>query len=536
MHRCLEIPEVLSLILGNLSPEEPLDSRALASFARTAKVFQDPALDILWKTQDSAVNLLRCMPADVFRIVPNPVDGIYRRQREMRLLRPIMAADWERPALYMNRVRVLTSPGLSDTSLSQILPALAASLPFDAVFPKLTSLTWSLTRGDDFHYLRLFLTRVLTSIAISLEHSAHHLSLLSLLDRKCPALKNVSLFVQQNPVEPSGVSPMIGRAISAFLCAQRDLHSLASRITDMAALEHVAQLPNLRSIRAIRLPPTILPTPAVIAPRFPQLRHLDLDYVTVEQAIDLLGMCTKSPLERLEAVTRGVPTAAACVLFSAALAACHTAHPRLTACDLDFSNDGEATDDGAQYIIPTNFLRNLNCFAHLTHFNIATLAGFDLGDSEIAGLARAWPLIEDLRLEAAMRSAMRSPTLRCISIIAQHCPRLRSLHMTFDTDGEIPVWTQQPPSQTSLTDLNVGHSPIHAVSTAAAARFLSAVFPNLQNISTQREYEEGETEEDFEGTDLALYQYHELWKEVEVQIPLLVAVRAEGLRWGQNKC
>ncbi|KAJ7155654.1 hypothetical protein C8R46DRAFT_1356123 [Mycena filopes] len=506
MHRCLQIQEIITLILGNLSPETRGDARDLTSLARTAKIFQDPALDILWKTQNSAVNLLRCMPADAFAIIQ------HTHHRELRLLRPIMAADWERPKFYMHRVKILTALDRSYTSLSQIFSALAVSLPLDVVFPNLTSLT---RPAEDFHYIRLFLTQSITSITVSFQHSEHQLSLLSLLDRKCPALKNVWL------------------AISTFLCGLGDLHSLTSRITDMAALEHVAQLPNLRSIRTVVLPPKILPSEAMTVSRFPRLRHLDLDYVTVEQATDLLPMCSDSPLDRLDVGFHAFPAAAELVQFSTALAACRNAHLRLDAIYIDLSNDGVETDDGAQYVLPIDFLRNLCCFGRLTDINISTYHGFDLTGAGVAELARAWPVLEELRLAEEVPPT-RSPPLHCLSSIAQHCPRLRYLHITVDArDDEMPVWTQQPPTQINLTSLHVGHSPIFGDS--SAARFLSAIFPALQSITTQREYEEGEGEDDFGGTGLALFRYHQRWSAVEDQIPVLVAARDEGRLWGPIK-
>lgn len=70
MHRCLGILDVLELILGQLRPADtPLnlhyndlgDSRNVAAFARTCRMFLNPALDVLWKAQ-TLENVFRCIP------------------------------------------------------------------------------------------------------------------------------------------------------------------------------------------------------------------------------------------------------------------------------------------------------------------------------------------------------------------------------------------------------------------------------------------------------------------------------------------
>ncbi|KAJ7764241.1 hypothetical protein B0H16DRAFT_1454785 [Mycena metata] len=238
MHRCLQIHEVLEMTLGNLTPENRIDSKGLTCLARTSKLFHDPALDILWKTQNTVANLLRCMPADVVKIHYFQPQTPYKKA-ELRLLRPIMASDWERPRLYNRCVKILASLPNTSVSASDILPALAMSLPFDSVFPELTDLSWVSGFEQDFDYIRLFLAQGLTKIRIHCDDSFDQLSLLSVLDRKCSSLTDVTIYTGDILEE---VSPWIGMILSALVRGQRNLHSLAIQMTDMAALEHVALL------------------------------------------------------------------------------------------------------------------------------------------------------------------------------------------------------------------------------------------------------------------------------------------------------
>lgn len=66
MHRCLEVSELLNHIF-HLIKLEPRGDATLAVLARTAKCFQDTALDTLWKTQGSLKPLVRCFPEELFK-------------------------------------------------------------------------------------------------------------------------------------------------------------------------------------------------------------------------------------------------------------------------------------------------------------------------------------------------------------------------------------------------------------------------------------------------------------------------------------
>jgi hypothetical protein len=60
MHCSFFILEILSTILSSC------DHPTLSTIARTCNLFHDPALDLLWRHQDSFVNLLKTMPSDLW--------------------------------------------------------------------------------------------------------------------------------------------------------------------------------------------------------------------------------------------------------------------------------------------------------------------------------------------------------------------------------------------------------------------------------------------------------------------------------------
>jgi len=45
-----------------------IPQRFVLNWALTCKAFSDPALDVLWETQDSLVNLLKTLPPDVWEM------------------------------------------------------------------------------------------------------------------------------------------------------------------------------------------------------------------------------------------------------------------------------------------------------------------------------------------------------------------------------------------------------------------------------------------------------------------------------------
>lgn len=64
MHHCLQLQELLPIIFRNHAH----DAKMLARLARTCKAFQDPALNLLWHSQNTLLPLLRCLPPNAWTI------------------------------------------------------------------------------------------------------------------------------------------------------------------------------------------------------------------------------------------------------------------------------------------------------------------------------------------------------------------------------------------------------------------------------------------------------------------------------------
>jgi hypothetical protein len=63
MHRCLQICEIIHIILDNMLPFPYCD---LLSVALVSKSLHEPALDLLWSFQHSLLRLLKTFPQDIW--------------------------------------------------------------------------------------------------------------------------------------------------------------------------------------------------------------------------------------------------------------------------------------------------------------------------------------------------------------------------------------------------------------------------------------------------------------------------------------
>ncbi|KAJ7097366.1 hypothetical protein C8R44DRAFT_812160 [Mycena epipterygia] len=514
MHRCLEILELVDTICSNLMDWGP-GYASLAALAQTCKFFHGPALDCLWERQDTLWNILSCMPVDLFEIYSDPPTselGSDGGEQHLRLLRPIVAADWERPLRYTHRVRFLSSgPFWDNIDVSRVFPALSASLPGDCVFPMVTTLRW-LHVNESFVFIRMFISPTLRSLDFSSNPSNTNLSILPTLVRTCTGLKHVGINFGR-------VVDSRRAAVSAFVRALPCLESLTVDIPDVAALQHIGRLPTLTSLTIASLPEEFFHSPSLDASLFPSLIELTLERVKIEPVTEFLRVCSDTPLRNLCIIIEECPsTAATHGLFAAIKAAC--SHISLTSLDLVNYCDPSPTI-GQEYVISNDSMRLLFGFQNLREINVTAPLGFALDDATIADVACAWPRATNLSLKSFAGYKRPRLSLNCLHVFSRHCPDLVHLELTLDASF-IPATTVAVPSPHGLKSLNVGESLISAP--ALVAGFISAIFPHLDEISTYRSTEDNEDEWEVRvnGAEIAI---HEIWMEVGTQIQ---TIRAQG--------
>ncbi|KAJ7162670.1 hypothetical protein C8R43DRAFT_1233315 [Mycena crocata] len=473
MHRALKILEIMEAVCCEVP-----GGRALAALASTCKTFQDPALDVLWRTQDSIIPLLGCMPDDLFNERPNSFSMNY-----LELERAIVPTDWERTHAYITRVKHFEYE--FNTPLSEIFASLEMSFPYGSLFPNLKSLSWQSDLEANFRFIRIFLTPKLAKLTFTYQPSIPNSSLLSTLAHTCPRLTALEIYVDYE----SGFHNT--DVVSHFLRSLRQIESLTIPDIDAASLIHIAKLPTLTRLCLETVPPGPYPPSDARHSIFQNLKSLTTHGSEWEAHIEFFRMCPQLRLNFLYLCFDDFSSAAnSRGLYMAIAASC--SHTRLTHLYLNSmgGNPTEMAGDRAiDFAVNDALFRILFCFPNIKGLLVESPVDFDMGDTILAEAARTWAHIEDLRLTVFQRSPSWPfrVTLDTLSSFAQHCPHLRSLHLSLDatTLPIHPTSTTFMP-QMHVIDLCIGQSPIAAPigSIGAIARFISGLFPNLRKIGT----------------------------------------------------
>ncbi|KAJ7471684.1 hypothetical protein B0H11DRAFT_2039535 [Mycena galericulata] len=482
MHQALEIPELVDVICSHVSSEylyHPDYVRStsstcdLAVLARTCKIFQNPALDILWSHQTTFAHVLRCMPSDLWN---GPV--VYGSVYLLDAIRPMAPADWERPLFYLHRVkslnclaRNLPSPALFET--------LSLCRPTDHFFPNLRRLGWnSLDRIPNFPSIRTLLSPRLTSLEVVVPTSVTGLSLIPTLADRCPLLTHVSIRCD-HPI-PADFDPHLRTSISLFVCAGTHIEKLRVIDLDQSAFEHLACLSSLRSLTLDYLQ-ALNPFPTSGLPEtslFSGLQEIQISTYT-DTAIAVLEALASSRIVSVSVTILEVMTPMAMSTLYATLAD-NLPHHSLEFLEI-FNSVGDAIVLPTQATIQRRALQRLLCFPNLKEVALHFYGGFDLDDTLVSEISRAWPHLRSLSFDHSRPTPIVSRvTLSGLRDLVHHCAKLTTLHMEIDA-SIIPSADTSPYSvKPRLFLLQVGYAPITNVS--AVADFLLKNFPKLMGV------------------------------------------------------
>ncbi|KAJ7266515.1 hypothetical protein C8J57DRAFT_1068705, partial [Mycena rebaudengoi] len=477
----------------------------LSALARTCTAFCNPALDVLWRNQDTIVNLLQCMPKDLWEI--NARGGVNGSKD---------ITDWERAQFYLHRVKSFSMRGFLPST--DFLDTLSLCLLGEYLFPNLAKLEWNPYPSALFPHVRLFLAPQIKDLLLGPIESISDLSILSNLVAKCPSLTQVRIFTDSLPAVEE--IP----AISMFVRGLKHVEFLNVSWLDGTALSHLAELPSVKSLLFRDCPwqsPLKSSRHATMCPTrgFPALQHLLFLYTTLPCAAELLSLASNCPLADLEISTNaGEPTNSVSRKFYATLAP-YCAHPSLRTIDIRGNSNREAqsapgVDQINLYAVGVEILQPLFSFNNLVDVYLAHPVGFQLDDSAVFAMASAWPRLQCIALVASRYRHMDSRvTLEGVYYaFARHCPNLGELRMTFDGTvvPELLEHGQSRAAQERLTVMDVAFSPIHRPQRVST--FLSKIFPGLKRIETLWI----DLFLDEEITDPAVAASHDLWREVAV--------------------
>ncbi|KAJ7613396.1 hypothetical protein FB45DRAFT_842767 [Roridomyces roridus] len=521
MHRGLGIPEILSNIC-ELIPNDTerdlhcLDSgtnHTLAALARTCRAFQNPALDVLWNSQFTILNVIRCMPEDIWEWTDEELDEDDEDEEvsPIALKRPVFPEDWERPLYYARRVRHFA---LGDEHVpSACYDILRVSLPAEHLFPKIETLQLYTTQSHVFPNYPLFLGPRLTTLHLGVCQSVVHLTMLLDLATQCPRLQEVT--IRCSELEPS---PQL-QAFSFVAIHLKELRSLNVPCLDGPSLDHLSGLASLEFMALVRQPVFDIPSvPARIQAEDCHVHGEMMMNISLSDTRAVSEVLSRFQARSVRMLIIELPRDTRAAVFleccSVVVAQCR-GHPpsSLTIRCETFPKIMHTADQIAVYKVPVALLSPLFIFENLTSVYLAAPVGFDLDDDSVASLARAWPRIHYLSLVSSMSKNVPSrATLLALLSFAKHCPFLSSLTLSLDAKV-VPTIASGPdtprPQQRALSSLVVCDSPID--SPLAVAVFLSSLFPRLRNVSSRGGL-----------VDLAAQ-----WKAVDKALPLVGVSRTE---------
>ncbi|KAK6971689.1 hypothetical protein R3P38DRAFT_3495928 [Favolaschia claudopus] len=530
MHPCLAIPEILELVVSvglerthtvvlrrDLHERWTVD-RALAALARTCKYFHEFAQNELWKDQDGILNVIRCMPKDLWDFEYD----LWRNRTSLKWNREVRPTDWDRVSKNAARVQSLTIKDSEYPRLTTAYEMLSRGVPGGWFLPNLQLLCWNDYLGD-VPYINLFLGPRLTCIEFKKIHDDRCPTALETLAQTHPQLESVTV---------EGVT------------------TRAEDEDRMRLREFIRQLPHLQNLKVHYIDPDTLHrlgaesgfyglTTSPLTFRdfvghadadgtmFPDLRRLYIDSETcigaqeeseMEHLLHFLRVCNSPPLRVLYSArqaphcaeqSRGSPRF---VLWSKiakmgsapeqyfppapplALSAgsqsrrCGNILSKLTdkVVHLQLRKAGDASANAPSQQTTTTaasvYERLLLHCNNLVNLYIGVPAGYDLDDKTIADMASAWPHLETLSFESNSDYEPKC-TLMALYHIARNCQQLHWLSLAFNASDvpDIPVSAEGLP-QSALKTLVVGGSPIRNRFIGDVADFIDFSFNRLTRI------------------------------------------------------
>ncbi|KAJ7208498.1 hypothetical protein GGX14DRAFT_633250 [Mycena pura] len=454
MHRALQIAEIVDLICSQIALQSlhPGPSGDLAALARTSKVFLDPALNGLWRYQDTFLPILQCMPDDLWGgPVVNVVDFL-------NIARSIVPGDWDRPLFYLHR-----EPASQD-----LFDTFSLCFPTEHFFPNLRSLEWVTNVNSAlFHSIRLLLGPEITDLQITFSDSIPCLSFIPMIAAKYPDLRSAYL-------RCGDFGSQTRDCISLFARGLKCIETLSVNDLDVSAFAHLSTLPTFKSLTVTTLrhfSPCSSASSEPDIPRFIGLTTLDITATTDKAAIFCIKALSQSPLATVSLCMK-FPTTPNFVSLLYSSVAENISHATLRSLDIKATDDihwpERPPSSPERPAIFRTALRQLFCFGGLTRAKLTTTGGFYLNDS----------LLEQPR---------KPRHLRWLAVFGLPVSALVTIGLELETSvipfPDYSYGDRKFPSR--LSDLRVGYSPIFEPSLVAC--FLAATFPEIRKISANYE-------------------------------------------------
>jgi len=485
MHHCLSVDEILRLLACELVASKA-EATAVA-LACCCKLFEEPALDVLWETQIRLAPLLKCFPPDVWEeadgsfVSSLPVVNFPTLNRlvSKAFKRIPTKEEWTHSQKYARRMRQLRVDTAKDPVSLHIILALQLRTANNPWLPNLEAFECKKATELFLPFIPLLLSPKTTTLTIGSAIGCPTVAVASTiarLSKLCPNLEYITL-------DRAPRDPVITEAVSEMLLAcNRDTlqaFHVVSPLT-MEAREVIYRLPRLTALWAVIRGPTSLPTIA--------LPNLTSIYVEYDDHLDWLSGFRGATLGRLASAMFHSQSNRIGDFLGAFESAALTTSSQNTLSRLKFFTS-RSWNPNYSALLSFNQLREVEI-----QFSCGGGCSSKVDDDIIMSLARAMPKLEILRLGHMPCQIPTGVTVSGLIGLARRCPHLSRLRVHFRATSLVEAVTSaatlSPPDGEpfiqregcALTDLEVGKIPIPAQSELTVAHILLQIFPRILNV------------------------------------------------------
>lgn len=429
------------------------------------------------------------------------------------VLRPLSSGDWRKLLSYSIRVRTFGLLGTHYGSELDFAAWRALSVSPISLFPKLQKLTWD-ENAKIFPYIRLFLGPLTHLNLWNIPTS--HASILPMLAEACPSVKSFKFQANRLPNSETN------SAISCAILGWQSLECLGCNTLPDEVYAHVANMPGLRSLSIYNLSTTYTARPGSQYPLFKSL-------VTLSLGGDILNFCRSvichlsySPIQEV-VVTSNQHHEANDVkrLLKCIQSHCSQTSLQSVRYEVDIDDEFPEDDEVAQDIIVNErHLKPLYSFRNMVEVVIVPYSRFEMGDTAILELAKAWPKLQVLNLGSYWGwSPHIGISLQALMGLVDLCPDLVEVRLAINVGGidgcsARELGCAHVVQGTKVRFLDVCDSLIEHPTNVAV--ILSVIFPNLEILISDGH--ETKMTNPFDSQ-----KYMDRWEEVENLLPTLAA-------------
>ncbi|KAI6141893.1 hypothetical protein BKA82DRAFT_4199709 [Pisolithus tinctorius] len=487
MHPCLRVYEILQLIFRCVE-----DRSTLCALARTCRTFNEPATALIWETLTAMEPILgQLSSARIVRI--SRYVHYWRHRYLVRLSRPLTDNDWNIVRRLSSRVRrfhVSFIPVLREDYRNDHIPEgfdfLASPPDPSFLFPNLRALSFE--APDDIssnkhknaviQFFHLLLRPHLSALRLKIPDLLSTRLDISAIPTLCPNIRILNIKGLSHYSD--GVSTQDLDQLSRIVSKLRHLEAVKSYVSSWEMLSGLAQMKGLRRL-SVSLPRILGLRPECPSGEiFPQLRTLNVIAASVASCTDFfrwtsLDKVTEICINCSDVLPDNDPSQNLVEMTSLISLQCKHL-------EILWISSSSSRDDEIPTAWPRPLLENYQAFHQLRAIALKTPISFTLSDSDLEGMVKAWPHLEAFHL---FHQVMLDPpvqlTLRGVTALLYHCPKLKHFTLTFDaTHVPAPLSYSTLVRNTAVGYMGVCASPVSESRDVAA--YLSTIMPYLTVI------------------------------------------------------